>query len=109
MPPGFSPALTLTSLPASQVPDTDSSGVQPQVRRLANGTILVEFNSTPGRWHRVRFSNDLVNWYDCPPVPAANAGTRTQWVDGGPPFTNISPADPSVRCRYYTVREIIAP
>jgi len=107
LPNPFSPTLTVTTLATSEVPSTDGSGVQPRIRMLPpNNNILLEWDSTAGQWYRIKYSSDLVNWFDCP-VPVQGVANRTQWVDDGPPFTNVPPA--SVGARYYKLNTIAAP
>ncbi|MFD0894868.1 DUF11 domain-containing protein [Luteolibacter ambystomatis] len=104
----FSPILTVEKLPTSQTSDTNGAGVQATAKKLLDGTVLIEFPSVVGHWYRVRYSSDMVHWNDCP-VPLQAGGSKTQWIDSGAPFTNISPADPSVTSRFYIVNEIPAP
>ena len=106
LPNPFSPTLTVTTLAASEVSSTDGSGVQPRLNVRPNGTILLEWDSIPGHWYRVKYSADLVNWFDSPVPTQANAN-RTQWLDDGAPLTNVSPA--TVPARFYRVNEIAAP
>ncbi len=107
LPNPFSPTLKVTTLPTSEVSSTDSSGVQPRIRMLPpNNNVLLEWDSTLGQWYRIKYSSDLVNWYDCP-VPVQGVANRTQWVDDGPPFTNVPPS--SVGARYYKLNAISAP
>ncbi|BCU78627.1 hypothetical protein llg_33420 [Luteolibacter sp. LG18] len=104
----FNPVLTVEKLGSSQVTDTNGGGVAATAKKLTDGTVLIEFPSIIGHWYRVRYSSDMVHWQDCP-VPLQAGGTKVQWIDSGAPFTNISPADPSVTSRFYIVNEIAAP
>jgi len=104
----FLPVLTVEMLASSAVSSTNGSGVQPNCSKLANGTVRLEFASVTGHWYRIRYSSDMVNWFDSP-VPILAGGTRTQWTDTGAPLTNISPADPAVTCRFYLINEINTP
>ena len=107
LPNPFSPTLTVTTLATSEVSSTDGSGVQPRIHLLPpNNNILLEWDSTAGQWYRIKYSSDLVNWFDCP-VPVQGVANRTQWVDDGPPFTNVPPA--SVGARYYKLNTIAPP
>jgi hypothetical protein len=102
----FKPKLSVEVLTTSQVTDTDGEGVQPRIAALANKNILIEFPSVVGRWDRVRYSNDAIRWQDCP-VPIQAGTSRMQWIDSGPPFTDVPPAQ--ARSRFYRVNEITAP
>jgi len=102
----FAPVLTVDLLKSSQLPDTNGAGVQPRLVRLPDTTVLLEFPSVIGRWYRVRFSPDMVHWQDCP-VPIQASTTRMQWIDSGPPFTDVPPA--AAKSRFYRVNEISAP
>ncbi len=108
LPNPFSPVLTLEKLAVSQLPTSFQKGVSPALQRLPDRTVLLEFPSIPGHWYRVRYSSDLQKWYESS-VPIQAANDRTQWIDNGPPFTNVSPADPSVTSRYYLLNEIPSP
>jgi uncharacterized repeat protein (TIGR01451 family) len=102
----FAPVLTVEKLDSSQVPDTNGNGVHPTIKMLPNGKVLLEFPSVGGHWYRVRYSPDMVNWFDCP-VPIQAGGSKVQWIDDGAPFTNVPPA--SVNSRFYIVNEIDTP
>jgi hypothetical protein len=102
----FNPVLTVETLASSQVPDNNGGGVQPRIVRLPDGTILLEFPSVVGHWYRVRYSSDTVNWSDSP-APLQAAATRMQWIDSGPPFTNVPPSE--AQSRFYVVNEIKTP
>jgi hypothetical protein len=102
----FAPGLSVEILETSQLSDTNGSGVQPRMVKMQDGAVLLEFPSVPGRWYRMRYSADMIRWSDCP-VPLQAAGTRMQWIDSGPPFTNAPPS--SVPSRFYVVNEIMVP
>lgn len=102
----FKPKLSVEVLTTSQVTDTNGNGVQPRIVALANQNILLEFPSVVGRWYRVRFSNDTIHWQDCP-VPIQAGTNRMQWIDSGPPFTDVPPAQ--AKSRFYLVNEVSAP
>ncbi|HEY8962349.1 MAG TPA: hypothetical protein VIM57_09100, partial [Luteolibacter sp.] len=102
----FAPVLTVEKLDSSQVSDTNGSGVHPKIVVLPNGNVLLEFPSVGGHWYRVRYSPDMVNWFDCP-VPIQAGGSKVQWIDDGAPFTNVPPS--SVPTRFYIVNEIVTP
>jgi hypothetical protein len=102
----FIPVLTVETLASSQVPGTDGGGVQPRIVPLPDRTILLEFPSVAGRWYRVRYSSDMQYWSDSP-VPVQASNNRMQWIDSGPPFTDVPPSE--THSRYYRVNEIAAP
>jgi len=102
----FEPVLTVETLPSSALPDTNGNGVQPTMVNLPDGNKLIEFPAEAGKWYRVRYSHDMVNWYDSP-VPLQAGANRVQWIDSGPPFTQSPPS--SVTSRFYIVNEITAP
>lgn len=103
----FAPALTVTTLSSAQTPLPNPQGIQVRrIVRLADGTILLEFPTTPHLWYRIQFSNDLVHWYDSQ-VPIQASATQTQWIDNGAPLTNAPPS--TVPSRFYYVRQIATP
>jgi len=102
----FAPVLTVEILPTSAVAHTNGTGVQPRFIRLNADNALIEFPSIPGHSYRVRYSHDLVHWFDCP-VPILAVNSRTQWIDNGAPFTCSPPS--SVSSRYYRVNDITVP
>jgi hypothetical protein len=59
-----------------------------------------------GKWYRVRYSEDKINWHNCL-VPIKASTTLTQWIDSGPPFTETAPANSPSRA--YNVTEIAVP
>ena len=61
---------------------------------LANGSILIEFTSIPGRSYSVLYSSDT-NAFSTPLVAVPNItaqADKTQWIDDGPPKTVSHPA-----------------
>ncbi len=102
----FNPILSVTALASSAVSGSEGDGVQPRINLRPNGTVLLEWDSIPGTWYRVRYCDSLPNWYDSP-VPVQAITTRTQWTDDGAPFTHVSPA--TVSKRFYRVNVIPAP
>jgi uncharacterized delta-60 repeat protein len=70
---------------------------------LADGGMLLEFASTPGSFYSFHYSSDSVGWKESPVVIQA-AGNRTQWIDRGPPLTELPPG--AVGARMYRVREV---
>jgi hypothetical protein len=94
----FTPEYTiefLTSAEADALMAPPALG--PQLGRvrfvpLANGTILLEWDSTPGKTYYVQYSGDMINFTTILPGIVAGAN-RTQWIDSGPPQTDVHPSD----------------
>lgn len=67
---------------------------------LADGDVLLEFPTVSGTRYLIEYSQDMLTW-----KPAAVAikasGSRTQWIDNGPPKTDNHPS--SVTSRIYRV------
>ncbi len=74
--------------------------------RMADGTVMIEFVSTPGALYEIHYSDDAANW-KLSPVRVRAAGNRVQWIDSGPPRTETPPSGEP--CRFYRVREIPEP
>jgi hypothetical protein len=86
--------------------NTAPSGTVLQVDRQAfvsQGQVTIEFATVPGHTYVIEYSSDLANWLTATP-PVVASGTRTQWVDGGPPSTQSAPA--SASARYYRIVQI---
>lgn len=101
----FAPVLGVTTI-ATQVPaGSFTAGAQEAaIRTNAVGVILMEWAASPGLWYQIQYSDDLTNWFTSP-VPIQAAGTRVQWSDTGPPFTQTAPG----AARFYRVSEIPTP
>jgi uncharacterized repeat protein (TIGR01451 family) len=67
---------------------------------LADGTFLIEFDSLTNRSYCVQYTTDLKQWKTALPA-VAGTGTRTQWIDNGPPRTETAPSRET--CRMYRV------
>jgi|GEM_PF-1279956 len=72
-----------------------------RVMRRSEGSLLLEFSSEPGRQYAVEYSDDGIAWKSSPAV-VKSAGSRTQWIDRGPPRTTTPPATQG--SRFYRVR-----
>jgi hypothetical protein len=68
--------------------------------KQADGSVVIEFDAIPGKQYRVQYSKDAVNWKACP-VSIRAGGTKVQWIDRGPPWTDTMPS--SAPCRFYRV------
>lgn len=73
------------------------------ITNLADGNILIEFQSIPGRNYTVLYSDDGVNFSNALAAQPSITATadRTQWIDDGPPKTVSPPI--SATNRYYRV------
>ena len=104
----FTPEITVEVVlepPPDDAPDAAGSFALERIMRLPEGTLLLEFSSEPGRHYAIEFSDDGTRWRSSPTV-VPSAGSRTQWIDRGPPRTTSPPATQS--SRFYRVR-LLAP
>ena len=69
---------------------------------LYQGQLTIEFVSIPGHTYVVEYSTNLTSaqWQAAVPAIVAN-GTKTQWIDSGPPKTDSPPG--GLGQRYYRV------
>jgi hypothetical protein len=63
---------------------------------LPDGSVLIEFPSTPGESYAIEYSHDGSHWHTCPSRIRA-AGNRVQWIDSGAPKTTSHPSQRSSR------------
>ena len=99
------PALSAEAVSPMEpiVPNGTELRVQRQ-RWLPDGNFLVEFNSALTRTYYVQYCDDATNWKTA--VPAIRGtGTRTQWIDNGPPRTDSAPS----RSKTRLYRVVVAP
>ena len=104
----FTPEITVEVVlepPPDDAPDAAGSFALERVMRLPEGNLLLEFSSEPGRHYAIEYSDDGTRWRSSPTV-VPSAGSRTQWIDRGPPRTTSPPATQS--SRFYRVR-LLAP
>lgn len=59
--------------------------------KLADGSFVIEFNSEAGKTYQVEYSDDGAVWKSCP-VAIRAGGTKVQWIDRGPPWTDSKPS-----------------
>jgi hypothetical protein len=59
--------------------------------KMADGSFVIEFNSEVGKTYQVEYSEDGTAWKSCP-VPIRAGGTKVQWIDRGPPWTDSAPS-----------------
>jgi hypothetical protein len=86
---------------------TTNAGIRiTRIKPQPDGSVLLEFPVIAGRWYRVKFSQNLSDWF-ASQVPIKAGGTRMQWFDKGPPFSSSHPKTlPSGTGRFYLVEEI---
>jgi len=89
-------------------PDTDPSALPDGVAvdrciAQADGSLLIEFTTTPGTLYDIYYSEDGETWKRSPTRIRA-AGNRVQWIDRGPPRTDTAPSGEP--CRFYQVQAI---
>jgi len=67
---------------------------------LADGSFMIEFNTTLGGTYYVQYSSDLRSWKTAFPS-VTGTGYNLQWIDNGPPKTESFPS--REKNRYYRV------
>ena len=77
----------------------DAFAIERLVRR-ADGSVLLEFPSEPGRRYVVQYTDDFAGWHDAS-IALRAGGTRVQWIDQGPPKTASHPS--GIASRAYRV------
>ena len=104
---GFAPTIVAEPLPTDVTDSGTGAGIDVTLfQPLADGSMLIEFNSTAGRFYRVEYSSNLTVWKQSL-VPIQAGANRVQWIDRGPPYTDAHPS--GVEQRFYRVSEIILP
>jgi hypothetical protein len=73
---------------------------------LPDGSLLIEFASTPGLRYAIEYGSEPNVWLNVPGTILAG-GTRTQWIDAGPPATPALPG--TTGTRFYRVIQLSAP
>jgi len=89
--------------PGLAPPAPDGGFAIDRVIRQRDGAMLVEFTAVPGVLYEVHYSPDAVHW-KLSPVRIRAAGNRVQWIDRGPPRTDIPPGEASTR--FYRIKTI---
>jgi hypothetical protein len=77
-------------------PEGDRVAVTRTVALPEAGRLLVEFTSVPGARYAIEYSPNLEQWFLVPGEILAG-GTRTQWIDAGPPSTSATPTTETQR------------
>ena len=91
------PAITALNALPGETPAIDPGDTTPdRVSPMSDGSMLLEFRSTPGQLYQIQYSHDLATWHNSPAIITATAN-RTQWLDQGLPKTNCHPADCQIR------------
>jgi len=96
------PDLTYTAV-ASNVVFPETPGINFSINRfvlLEDGDILIEINTVPERKYIIEYSEDMSKWIQVQP-PIIAVGTKTQWIDSGPPKT-----PPRGNSRFYRVLQL---
>jgi hypothetical protein len=95
------PPAAIQAAAASVLP---ASGVAPfainRCMKLEDQSFLIEFNSEIGKTYEVQYSSDSRVWKSCP-IAIRAGGTKVQWIDRGPPWTESAPSTKS--SRFYRV------
>ncbi|MDB4438303.1 hypothetical protein N9195_01800 [bacterium] len=98
------PTFSVTPQLPFNPPNVVPAGKEPdKLMVMQDRTILLEFETTPGKRYQIQYSPDMQIWHASPAVIEANAN-RTQWFDQGLPKTNCHPKDCNMRL--YRVVEI---
>lgn len=88
-------AFPLAGALAQRLADADAFEIN-RCLKLHDGSFLIEFNSEVGETYRVEYSTDGTAWKRCP-VAIRAGGTKVQWIDRGPPWTESAPSTQSRR------------
>ncbi len=90
--------LTLNAL-RNNVPSFEIN----RLLKLGDGSVVLEFTATPGTYYRVQYSEDANHWKTCPTSIRAS-GTKVQWIDRGPPWTDSPPS--TAPRRFYRIESL---
>ena len=101
----YPPAIELQYILPEWTPPLPGAGaVIGEAYELADGRLLIQFDSIPGRLYAVEYCTNFPsgNWVAVPLRLRATAN-RTQWIDSGPPATQPSALG---QIRSYRVKEV---
>jgi hypothetical protein len=102
--PYHQPSFTVLGATLEESSVTFSGGFQvSSILPTTNGT-LVEFPTEPGATYEIYWAPDPAGRWTPSPLKINAGGTRTQWIDRGPPFTT-SPTS-GAESRFYKVRKL---
>jgi len=93
------PALTYQAQVVDPLQQLLASGTPSMIDRivkLQDERFMIEFTSIPDRTYAIQYSSDLKTWKTATPFHQATS-SRVQWIDNGPPKTESSPAQNSMR------------
>ncbi len=87
------------------VPEQLGAPIASDVYPLADGRVVIEFSSVPGRTYMIEYSDDgpAGPWIPVTTMTVRAGANRTQWIDTGPPTIPHSPTG----MRVYRVREVL--
>ena len=102
-PPTFAASVIVPDFQTAKAVNAAAGFAVNRLVRQDDGSVVIEFTSEPGISYRVQYSEDATHWNSCP-VPIQAGGTKVQWIDRGPPWTDSSPA--SRPCRFYRVERL---
>lgn len=85
------PTYSVTDFEPDSIPDPlgESFALVPRVS-LSDGAFLLEFATLAGQSYVIQYSRDLTHWLTVSP-PLLGNGSRSQWIDYGPPKTDRPP------------------
>jgi hypothetical protein len=90
----------VAALPAPPAPSGLTATLQPRAT-LANGNVLLEFDSAAGQSYYIQYTSDLAGAWSTALPKIAGTGNRIQWIDNGPPKTASQPS--STAARFYRI------
>jgi hypothetical protein len=93
------PILRAELAPVANPGGLNISGTLQRINRtfmLANRTIMTEFLTQSNRVYYIQYTHDLKKWNTATPA-LIGSGAYIQWIDGGEPKTDSSPANDPMR------------
>ncbi|MGD7652153.1 MAG: hypothetical protein ACQCXQ_02985, partial [Verrucomicrobiales bacterium] len=98
-----SPAATAQADAAQPTATASTPFAVNRISPMTDGSLIIEFNAEPGANYRIQYSDDAAEWKSCP-VSIRAGGTKVQWIDRGPPWTDALPT--TKPCRFYRVQTL---
>lgn len=94
----FSPTISVTQVarPDQVAPPQGDTFQVEKIIPLADGSILLEWESVPGKRYQVEYSGSGTEWITSTGVVTASSN-RLQWIDQGPPKTLTHPSQSGTR------------